>query len=429
MPIDDLMGMADPVADEARPGGSYIDYQPKEFKLDIAPEPQEQPAQPAQPQQPDMTLMSRRAREGRARDVNDFNLTIAGIADGDPVGMETFDLGFFEDGTPAVVINGANVPIRHEQWMALMNMREKTRADVQAQTMFAMAQQNAMSAVAQVEASMALPNGMAGLLYAQARNNPDAALQNLSNLYLSMQKNGGRDMMGSIAKDVQENVNRNSIDFLLRPQGEQEVSRPNPFNPQLPPVSERVKLPSRRDAEVQRLSQSNAPHDQITAHAWLKLEDMLLDPNIRLGNPTQSIGIFDRIAMETDSTGPMSLLSRLQHLAAYNNGAWPGSEVPMQSPPSFMVGAGNSPIVSIASRGQFLDYLMRLDRFAANAFGYQASSRENLAAIADEMTAVHMQQLMATMGQQPQQQAPQQAAPAPAAPRRLTPSATERSAR
>lgn len=429
MPIDDLMSVADPVADESRPGGSYLDYKPKEFKLDIAPEPQDQPAQPAQPPQPDMMQMSRRAREGRARDVNDFNLTVAGIADGDPVGMETFDLGFFEDGTPAIVINGANVPIRHEQWMALLNMREKTRADVQAQTMFAMAQQDAMSAVAQVEASMALPNGMAGLLYAQARNNPDAALQNLSNLYLSMQKNGGRDMMGSIAKDVQENVNRNSIDFLLRPQGEQEVTGRHPLNPDIP-IKERVKIPSRRDVEVQRLSQSNAPHDQITAHAWLKLEDMLLDPNIRLGNPTQSIGIFDRIAMmEADRTGPMSLLSRLQHLAAYNNGAWPKSEVPMQYPPSFMVGTGNVPVVAQASRGQFIDYLMRLDRFAANAFGYQASDRANIAAIADEMTAVHMQQLMATMGQQPQQQAPQQAAPAPAAPRRLTPSATERSAR
>ena len=53
------------------------------------------------------------AAQGRASEVNDFMLTLSGITDGDPVGMETFDLGFFEDGTPSISINGANVPIRH----------------------------------------------------------------------------------------------------------------------------------------------------------------------------------------------------------------------------------------------------------------------------------------------------------------------------
>ena len=429
MPIDDPTDVAQPMSDEMRAGGSYIDYQPEPFKLDLAPEPQAAPAQPSrvqQPAAPNIMEMSRKVREGRAREVNDLSLTISGIADGDPVGMETFDLGFFEDGTPAVVINGANVPIRHEQWMALMNMREKTRADIDAKTQFAIAQQDAMTAVAQVEASMALPSGMAPLLYAQARNNPDAALQNLSNLYLSMQKSGGRDMMSTIARDIQDNENKNAIDYLLRPQGEQEITRPNPFNPTLAPITERVKQPSRRDAEAQRLLRSSAPHDQITANAWLRLEDMVLDPAIRVGNPTGSIGIFDRIARETDRTGPMSLLSRLQHLAAYHNGAWPDqTTIPIESPPAMGMGFGGVPITTAQDSQRYMDYLMRLDRFAAGAFRYQASSLESLQAIANEMAVINAQR--AGMGQQQQQQ-PQQTTitntPASAAPTRLTPSAT-----
>ena len=57
---------------------------------------------------------------GQASDVNDAFLSMNGVVNGDPIGLETFDLGFSEDGTPAITINGANIPVQHNQWMALL---------------------------------------------------------------------------------------------------------------------------------------------------------------------------------------------------------------------------------------------------------------------------------------------------------------------
>jgi len=118
----------EPVSAEAVSGGSYIPQQPS------GPSPANVSSQMS-----DAEAFARRLAKdskGRASNVNDFDLTMSGIVDGDPVGMETFDLGFFEDGTPAIKINGADVPIRHDQWMALLTQRNRTREQVKQQMMF-----------------------------------------------------------------------------------------------------------------------------------------------------------------------------------------------------------------------------------------------------------------------------------------------------
>lgn len=368
--------MQDQTSPDAADGSGYIPYRKEPFKLDLVPSRQDAGAVETPPAPAKMSLADsmEKSAKGRASHVNDFDLTIRGIADGDPVGMETFDLGFFNDGTPAVVINGANIPIRHEQWMALMSLRNKTRDEIDRRVEFKIARDRAVDAISKVQASVQLPNGLIPLLYAQAEINPDGATKNLSDIYLSMQKTGGKDVMGKIAVELQDTRNKNAIGFMLRPIGERKIQSPNPLGPNFPPVESTEKLPSLRDQRVQSLARSSSPSDAITAHAYLRLEDFVLDPSIRAMNPTGRIGIMDRIGTEQDRYGPMSLLSRLQHIAAYNNGDWP-SQVAMQPPPI-------QPSPSEINR--YVDYLRQLDRWAASAFGYDVSSPESIQAIVQE---------------------------------------------
>ena len=402
-----------------------MDYEPKPFKLDLAPAP-EPDAAPQQPQMPDPQHMRIRL-QGRARDVNDIDLTISGIADGDPVGMETFDLGFFEDGTPAIVINGANVPIRHEQWMALLNMREKSRYDMERMTEFRVAQDTAMNAIKQVESAIDLPDGMAPLLYAQAQIDPSAATKALQSLYLEMQKGGGQELMGRISRDITEAGNRNALDFLTKDRGQRTEMVSDPRYPHLAAVEQKIRIPSIRDERIDALRTSPAERDQITMLAWQKLEDFVLDPNYRVANPTGRIGMFDRLAREQDRSSPMSLLSRLQHIAAYHGGAWPQT-VPIEPPPpmfasSALPGLQGMPITNPRERERFMDYLIRLDRWAASAFNYQLSSRESLEQVANEMTMNYWH----LSSQMMQQQAQPASSPAnqttPQGQRRISPSA------
>lgn len=374
---DFFTNAAQPTAEESVPGGSYLPSveEPSDFRLRIGGQ-QTRPQSSATPSQQPKQIpnLMRDSARGKASDINDFGLTIAGIADGDPVGLETFDLGFFEDGTPAIVINGANVPIRHEQWMALMSMRNKTRSDMQARMEFDQAKNTAIDAIRKVEASVALPDGLIPLVYAQAQFDPSGALKSLSDVYRSVQSTGGKDLMGDIASKVQEQSNSNSIDPYLRSQGEQVVTKP-PLYPGGPNIEERVKTPSIRDQKARQLSASSDPKDQITAFAWMKLEDFTLSPEIRRAAPTRRMGILDRIRMEADRTGPMSLMARLQHIAAYNGGAWPQS-IPMEPGP--MIGLGATPqeqmALSMSERQRVMDYLARLDRWGSEAFGYKELS-------------------------------------------------------
>ena len=123
----------DPAAPETVAGGSYLPQTP-----------------PVNPPAAVKGIAGPKELLGQAREVNDLPLTLSGISDGDPVGMETFDLGFFEDGTPAVVINGANVPIQQSQWMALLTMRNKTREEIKSQMQFEAAKQKAKTTISAI---------------------------------------------------------------------------------------------------------------------------------------------------------------------------------------------------------------------------------------------------------------------------------------
>lgn len=412
---DFFTNAAQPTAEEFVPGGSYLPTveKPADFKLQIGGQTQGQrqtqaaPAQAAPPMHQYTDLMQKSAK-GKASDVNDFGLTISGIADGDPVGMETFDLGFFDDGTPAIVINGANVPIRHDQWMALMTMRNKTRDEVKARAEFESAKMTAMDAITKVEMATRLPNGMIPLIKAQAQFDPPGAIESLQKIYLSVQTTGGKDLMGEVSRKLQEFKNSTVIDHMTKPQGETIVKKPHPYL-QGQFIDEAVKQPSRRDQRVQEFSRSAKESDQITGFAYQRLEDFMLDPTLRQINPQRSYGIFDRIQeMEADRYGPMSLFSRLQHIAAFNkDGDWPGnSRVAIQPPPAITDQYSNLPEfmqmtgLSDAEQRRYLEYLAELDMWAANAFGYDRSSLESLAMTAQQMGAINMQRMGMAAAQQ-----------------------------
>ena len=209
MSPQEIAAPADPAM---QPGGSYMNpldpvtkfmpSEPPAVSRDSAPIPAPAPSSaPAAPSPmqaaPAPTMndeMSKASRGLLSQDYNDVFETMNGIVNGDPIGMETFDLGFYEDGTPALVINGTPVPVRHEQWMALMTQRSKMREELRAQAMFANDVQKAQEAIAKVGASIpSMPRPMIDLFMSQASINPQRALENLSSSYVAMQKDGGRN--------------------------------------------------------------------------------------------------------------------------------------------------------------------------------------------------------------------------------------------
>jgi len=392
-----------PMSAESVPGGTYI---PQPAGVNV-------PKPASQPRRAPGGIMDKSMSDatfGRASDVNDFDLTMRGIADGDPVGLETFDLGFFEDGTPLIRINGANVPIRHEQWMGLLSARSSARRELSDRMEFAVKAKRARESVAKVTAAIPnLPIGMGEMLGQQAEIDPDAAITNLSRMYQSMMKDGAQSLMGDIGGELQAWKNDKSLGFMLRAGKERKEVRQNPADPRLPPVEVTIPGVSKRDERVTKLRSSSNPQDAMTLLAYEKMEDFALDPNIRKAFPGLRIGIFDRIGkFEQDRYSPMSLFSRLQHIAAYNGGDFPMT-VPLQHA-GVVTPDASGQVNNAVAIAQYRAYLEQLDQFAT-ALGYDLSSEESLNMMAIEMVgiATRSMQQAGQPSQQPQAMQPQQA--------------------
>ena len=334
------------------------------------------------------------AAQGRASEVNDFMLTLSGITDGDPVGMETFDLGFFEDGTPSISINGANVPIRHEQWMSLLTARNRARTELDERMRFDRERVKATTAVNSViKAIPNLPVGMSELFMAQAEMDPASAMNNLSSLYVNMQKNGGVDLVGKLGAQVQAGRIAPEIDRLTREGGEEQRTVTDPLTGI--PSMVKMKAQSISDRRAKELMASPKLSDKITGFAFGQIKSVFIDPMVRQERVNTRYGIFDRIAIdEQDRTSPLSLFSRLQHLAANGQGVWP-VQIPIVAP----------------SDPRYPEYLQELDAWASSLLGYDASSPESL------LQMFQQQQLNL-------QQAPSATAPAASAPAAVGPTAT-----
>lgn len=384
MPIDQEPleeAVSAPTAEESVSGGSYI--------------PQQQPTVNQQlpdlsPDDDELAKNIAQSAKGRASHINDFDLTMQGIADGDPIGLETFDLGFFEDGTPAIVINGANVPIRQDQWMSLLNARAKTRDEMSRRMEFEKQKAKAVDSVSRITRAMQLNPGMSELFMAQAQIDPEMAMTNLNKLYVSMQTGKSKNLETDIATQLTSAKIAPSWKHLTGDRGTIDVETTDPYGNT---VTEKKRLGSLSEEKARSLMAGATKDEHLAGLAFSRPGDVFIDPNFRKAYPGQRVGIFDKIVhMEQDRYGPMSLFERMKVMAKYGQGVWP-DQIDIVNPP--MVGTTKGQPTRFqfgAPADDFINYLQRLDQFYANIGGWDLSTPESLQQVASEYAKIYWQQ-------------------------------------
>lgn len=365
MPTLDPTEVAQPMAPEQNAGGSFIPQAP-------------QSASPPQAGFINKAMAARMAKDshGRAREVNDFGLTVRGIADGDPVGMETFDLGFFEDGTPAIVINGANVPIRHEQWMSLLTQRNKMRSELKQRAQFETEKQMAVSGINRIlAAAPSVPPHLGELLLMLAQVDPAAAMQEMSQLLVSMSRDNGRTQiskLGAILQDSAVNADKHRLS--------REIEIPE-MDDQGYETGRTRKSTASAEKYRELMSAGNDPRKRKTAFAIGYLEALFppnglkADPAVAGGN----VGFFDMVAREGGDTGDLSKFDMLKHLAAFS-GLWGDAKVDWQDPPTTLGGfsgprtiGGVDWMMAPDDWKRYRKYIGDLDNWASKALHWDRS--------------------------------------------------------
>lgn len=357
-----------PMSPEMVAGGSYI--------------PQDQEQVPSMPNYDPAVL------GGQASDVNDAFLSMNGIVNGDPIGMETFDLGFFEDGTPAITINGANIPIQHNQWMALLTQRQKSRSEMKARAQFEVQRQKAKTGITKILASApSIPPQLGQLLMTIADLDPATAMQETQQLLVSMSKDNGRQQISKLSTMIQDNAVASELSRLTREVETQigEDAAGTPIMGKTSPVRSRAS----------DLSKDRDPRKRKTAYAISNIDSMFppkgmkADPSVN-GKP---IGIFDiMVGLDGGDTSELSRFELLRNLAAYSN-LWP-SKVDWVDAPTNMggfVGPNTSGPIDMMSApqsyAQFRNYLLELDQWASSALKWDRSDPRAIDLIMQQVVA------------------------------------------
>lgn len=357
-----------PMSPEMVAGGSYI--------------PQDQEQVPSMPNYDPAVL------GGQASDVNDAFLSMNGIVNGDPIGMETFDLGFFEDGTPAITINGANIPIQHNQWMALLTQRQKSRSEMKARAQFEVQRQKAKTGITKILASApSVPPQLGQLLLTIADLDPATAMQETQQLLVSMSKDNGRQQIGKLSTMLQDNGVAAELSRLTR-ETEMQIGEELDGTPIMAKTS-----PARtRAAELQK---DKDPRKRKTAYAISNIDSMFppkgmkADPSVN-GKP---IGIFDiMVGLDGGDTSELSRFELLRNLAAYSD-LWP-SKVDWVDAPTNMggfVGPNTGGPIDMMSApqsyAQFRNYLLELDQWASSALKWDRSDPRAIDLIMQQVVA------------------------------------------
>jgi hypothetical protein len=335
--------------------------------------------------------------KGRASEVNDIQLTMRGIVDGDPVGMETFDLGFYEDGTPAIFINGAPVPIENSQWMALLNMRKNQRDQMQAMMEFRKASEDAQRTVSAVVSSMPnMPKGLAeGLMYL-ARNNPDVAGQQLARLGNSFATDGGKTQALDISVGIMQSQVENRMRTLYEQGPEEPVTIQETGVGGVVIGSKQVmqRRPSRVDMTQgmlqQKLQMQGANREEIQGQmgSLPLLQGLFPIAERKYLNGGASMGVFDWISSpyqvggtgnNVNAYGAWDTLKRVATIPEL----WDGHVVPQPQQPLNV----NDPM----SVNAWMQYLTNLDEWASIRLGWDRSS--------PQMIQQHLQALAASASQ------------------------------
>jgi len=206
---------------------------------------------------------------GRASaDAFDPMLAMEGIVNGDPIGMETFDLGFFEDGTPAIKMGKGAIPVDQSMWMSLMTMRNKTRNEMDEMMRFEREKARATDAVTRlIKANPRINPEMQEALISLSGIYPEFVVKQVFDSVLpNMAYDNGKVLTNDLQSVMMDTLGQATAGRLLSPR-----SRPVTLDPQkltqadkdaIVVGSKEVPIPSIRDEAYQKAMASGR-----TSHA------------------------------------------------------------------------------------------------------------------------------------------------------------------
>jgi len=358
---------------------------------------------------------------GKAADVGDLETAFDGIYNGDPVGLESFDLGFFKDGTPAIVLNGAPVPIEQSMWLALLNKRQATRQELDQRMRFEVERQKASDFVSKTVRSVPnIPAPLAQALIDYTQLDPQGGVQNALSLLPSMSADGGKrqtvDLMGKmhrykVGSIVSGHFKSRGRGMVQQPSQDPLVvmSAMNSGKP-IPMVGVETELPSPIQERLAGLQAAKTDADRTLKFAYQNFESVVAPPDMveAFGD---RVGMIELSMLPSQFGGdggiiaPLSRMSLIMDMASDGLYWGTGARPKMDPPPVDETTAGTDPRFR-----QFVDYLTQLDLWAASNLGYGRSSEQSIVAMALSLCKTKMQ------NSQPQTAMPASAPAVPAEP-------------
>jgi len=308
---------------------------------------------------------NRQRATGTASEVHDLFLTMNGVVNGDPVGMETFDLGFYEDGTPAIFINGAPVPIEHNQWMALMSARDKSRGELKQRIEFGKRRTDAKSLLGTARAAIPQLQGSGAVyfdaLMALAEYDPNAVIQKISEFGVDFEKDQGREALGETTFYLKLNQMKPSMDrYFGKTITEQD--RKNAL------LGKELTATGMSGVETAAATARGASNNEL-AYALFNVESMMYPPQALKARNGKPLGFIDAMAMRGYDMSPgVSQFAMLEALAGSGDPLFGGMVVPKVNAPT--QGASAEEVL------QYREYLVRLDNWAVNALHWDRSTPE-----------------------------------------------------
>lgn len=306
-----------------------------------------------------------RAVKGQLSEEADVLLAMQGIVNGDPVGMEMYDMGFFEDGTPALRINNTPIPIDMQTWMSMVSMRERTREDIRARVIHerkVMETQTALDNA--IKAMPKLPQESRDVLNAMKNDYPEWAAQQIARLAFNLEGDGGLTQQIELGAEFQNYMGGNWNKRKGSPR-KQFVPISERIQRGMAPDQEYLNMPS----ELESAQMDAMSNGDLDMHAALNVMPWFaqIGAQARVARAQRGMmtaGIFDICAdFDQNRNTASSLLGRL--MLAASNGS--------------VNGADNVPIPSqMTNAAEALPYLTKLQQWAQRNWGYSDNDPKSL---------------------------------------------------
>ena len=300
------------------------------------------------------------AVKGRAPDIGDPFLAMRGIIEGDPVGMETFDLGFFDDGTPAININGGAIPVDKSMWMALLNARVATRDEMDRRMEHAMKVQRTSDLVDKT--LRANPNVNADTreaLIGLTNDYPDFVAEQLFRLSANMAYDGGKRQGNELQALRMDTLGQATASRILgqriRPV---DINNPQEREMAILTRATEIPMPSVRDEAVAK-AMATGKSSHAAALGTLEFFAGGGDKRrSRAGRGLQTTGLFD-ITLEADGNGGENPTIWWAMQIASDRNLWGDQAVDIP--------------INVSKPEDVMQYMSRLQSLFAMNFGYGPS--------------------------------------------------------